>query len=153
VKHIIVIFSFDFGPILSLKSLMLAYAGAASLCANPSSIMIQKILWIWEAVFLAAEVSTQVLEHLREACLLILVKNIQLLLSEFLAKIISFCCFSLLVMLLLSDVSTTMIIQPGPVVDFLIANQNVRDPFSLDWAKVTHVSACFFLCFSSFLHF
>jgi len=36
-----------------------------------------------------------------------------------------------------------MIIQPGPVVDFLIANQNVRDPFSLDWAKVTHVFACF----------
>ncbi|KAI9079531.1 hypothetical protein K1719_038503 [Acacia pycnantha] len=33
------------------------------------------------------------------------------------------------------DVSTTMIIQPGPVVDFLIANQNVRDPYSLDWAK------------------
>lgn len=37
-----------------------------------------------------------------------------------------------------SDVSTTMIIQPGPVVDFLIANQNVRDPFSLDWTKVTN---------------
>jgi eukaryotic translation initiation factor 2C len=33
------------------------------------------------------------------------------------------------------DVSTTMIIQPGPVVDFLIKNQNVNDPFSLDWAK------------------
>ncbi|KAL1348006.1 hypothetical protein HN51_024011 [Arachis hypogaea] len=33
------------------------------------------------------------------------------------------------------DVSTTMIITPGPVVDFLIANQNVRDPYSLDWAK------------------
>ncbi|GKV08262.1 hypothetical protein SLEP1_g19919 [Rubroshorea leprosula] len=33
------------------------------------------------------------------------------------------------------DVSTTMIIQPGPVVDFLIANQNVKDPYSLDWAK------------------
>ncbi|KAG7947378.1 hypothetical protein I3843_14G091600 [Carya illinoinensis] len=33
------------------------------------------------------------------------------------------------------DVSTTMIIQPGPVVDFLIANQNVRDPYSLDWSK------------------
>ncbi|KAK4279249.1 hypothetical protein QN277_016979 [Acacia crassicarpa] len=33
------------------------------------------------------------------------------------------------------DVSTTMIVQPGPVVDFLIANQNVRDPFSIDWAK------------------
>ena len=29
-----------------------------------------------------------------------------------------------------------MIIQPGPVVDFLIANQNVRDPFSIDWTKV-----------------
>ncbi|WJX37761.1 hypothetical protein P8452_25494 [Trifolium repens] len=33
------------------------------------------------------------------------------------------------------DVSTTMIVRPGPVVDFLIANQNVRDPFSLDWNK------------------
>ncbi|KAB1203296.1 Protein argonaute 4 [Morella rubra] len=28
-----------------------------------------------------------------------------------------------------------MIIKPGRVVDFLIANQNVRDPFSLDWSK------------------
>ncbi|OMO67515.1 Argonaute/Dicer protein, PAZ [Corchorus capsularis] len=37
------------------------------------------------------------------------------------------------------DVSTTMIIQPGPVVDFLIANQNARDPFSLDWAKAKRV--------------
>nr|GEZ64541.1 homeobox protein HAT3.1 [Tanacetum cinerariifolium] len=27
------------------------------------------------------------------------------------------------------DVSTTMIIQPGPVVDFLINNQNVKDPY------------------------
>ncbi|KAI3756681.1 hypothetical protein L1987_56503 [Smallanthus sonchifolius] len=33
------------------------------------------------------------------------------------------------------DVSTTMIIQPGPVVDFLIANQNVKDPYSIDWTK------------------
>nr|AGS47796.1 argonaute 9 [Salvia miltiorrhiza] len=33
------------------------------------------------------------------------------------------------------DVSTTMIIQPGGVADFLCANQNVRDPFSVDWAK------------------
>ncbi|AET00057.2 putative post-transcriptional gene silencing PAZ-Argonaute family protein [Medicago truncatula] len=33
------------------------------------------------------------------------------------------------------DVSTTMIVRPGPVVDFLIENQNVRDPFSLDWNK------------------
>jgi hypothetical protein len=33
-----------------------------------------------------------------------------------------------------------MIIQPGPVVDFLIANQNVRDPFQLDWSKVTKLT-------------
>ncbi|XP_038986924.1 protein argonaute 4B-like isoform X2 [Phoenix dactylifera] len=33
------------------------------------------------------------------------------------------------------DVSTTMIVKPGPVIDFLIANQNVRDPYSIDWAK------------------
>ncbi|KAJ4839043.1 Protein argonaute 4B [Turnera subulata] len=33
------------------------------------------------------------------------------------------------------DVSTTMIVQPGPVVDFLIANQNVRDPRQVDWMK------------------
>ncbi|CAL5434090.1 unnamed protein product [Camellia sinensis] len=37
------------------------------------------------------------------------------------------------------DVSTTMIIQPGPVVDFLIANQNVKDPFSIDWAKAKRI--------------
>ncbi|KAL8470049.1 hypothetical protein ACS0TY_032788 [Phlomoides rotata] len=34
-----------------------------------------------------------------------------------------------------NDVSTTMIIQPGLVVDFLVANQNVKDPFSVDWVK------------------
>ncbi|KAL5722545.1 Protein argonaute 4B [Ranunculus cassubicifolius] len=33
------------------------------------------------------------------------------------------------------DVSTTMIIQPGPVLDFLVANQSVRDPRGIDWAK------------------
>ncbi|XP_030520851.1 protein argonaute 4-like [Rhodamnia argentea] len=33
------------------------------------------------------------------------------------------------------DVSTTMIIQPGPVVEFLMANQKVQDPYSVDWAK------------------
>lgn len=46
--------------------------------------------------------------------------------------------FSPIPLRICSDVSTTMIIQPGPVVDFLIANQNVRDPFSLDWMKVTN---------------
>ncbi|OMO95798.1 Argonaute/Dicer protein, PAZ [Corchorus capsularis] len=37
------------------------------------------------------------------------------------------------------DVSTTIIIQPGPLVDFLISNQNARDPFSLDWSKAKRV--------------
>ncbi|KGN47971.1 protein argonaute 16 isoform X1 [Cucumis sativus] len=33
------------------------------------------------------------------------------------------------------DVSTTMILKPGPVIDFLIANQNVREPRYIDWGK------------------
>ncbi|CAN8247031.1 unnamed protein product [Cochlearia groenlandica] len=33
------------------------------------------------------------------------------------------------------DVTTTMIIKPGPLVDFVIANQNAKDPFTCDWAK------------------
>ncbi|KAL9373483.1 hypothetical protein Peur_033103 [Populus x canadensis] len=33
------------------------------------------------------------------------------------------------------DGSTTTIIQPGPLIDFLIANQNVSNPFQIDWAK------------------
>ncbi|ESW13558.1 hypothetical protein PHAVU_008G206600 [Phaseolus vulgaris] len=33
------------------------------------------------------------------------------------------------------DVSTTMIVTPGPVVDFLISNQNVKGPFNLDWVR------------------
>ncbi|CAN6863478.1 unnamed protein product [Brassica oleracea] len=33
------------------------------------------------------------------------------------------------------DTSTTMVVQPGPVVDFLLANQNVKDPKYLDWNK------------------
>ncbi|XP_043688821.1 protein argonaute 16-like [Telopea speciosissima] len=33
------------------------------------------------------------------------------------------------------DVSTTMILTPGPVIDFLTANQNVRDNRQIDWAK------------------
>ncbi|XP_009590319.2 protein argonaute 4A-like [Nicotiana tomentosiformis] len=33
------------------------------------------------------------------------------------------------------DASTTMIVQPGPVVDFLLANQNARDPYQIDWSK------------------
>ncbi|CAL5394005.1 unnamed protein product [Camellia sinensis] len=33
------------------------------------------------------------------------------------------------------DVSTTMILTPGPVIDFLLANQNAREPRNIDWAK------------------
>ncbi|XP_016487831.1 protein argonaute 4A-like [Nicotiana tabacum] len=33
------------------------------------------------------------------------------------------------------DASTTMIVKPGPVVDFLLANQNARDPYQIDWSK------------------
>ncbi|KDO57345.1 hypothetical protein CISIN_1g0361692mg, partial [Citrus sinensis] len=33
------------------------------------------------------------------------------------------------------DGSTTSIIKPGPLVDFLIANQNVHDCYQLHWAK------------------
>ncbi|XP_020274159.1 protein argonaute 4B-like [Asparagus officinalis] len=33
------------------------------------------------------------------------------------------------------DVSTTMIVKPGPLVDFLIDHQKVRDPFQIDWGK------------------
>lgn len=37
---------------------------------------------------------------------------------------------------LCADVSTTMILTPGPVIDFLIANQNVQEPRQIDWMKV-----------------
>ncbi|XP_012571791.1 protein argonaute 16-like [Cicer arietinum] len=33
------------------------------------------------------------------------------------------------------DVSTTMIVKPGPVIDFLLSNQNVKEPRYIDWAK------------------
>ncbi|XP_031490005.1 protein argonaute 4-like isoform X2 [Nymphaea colorata] len=33
------------------------------------------------------------------------------------------------------DVTTTMILKPGPVMNFLLENQNVRDPFRIDWQK------------------
>ncbi|XP_019246290.1 PREDICTED: protein argonaute 4B-like [Nicotiana attenuata] len=37
------------------------------------------------------------------------------------------------------DVSTTTIIQPGPLVNFLMANQNVDNPFKIDWTKATGI--------------
>ncbi|KAJ4749218.1 Argonaute family protein [Rhynchospora pubera] len=33
------------------------------------------------------------------------------------------------------DVATTMILTPGPVIDFLIANQNVEEPKQVNWIK------------------
>ncbi|KAF2292334.1 hypothetical protein GH714_020085 [Hevea brasiliensis] len=33
------------------------------------------------------------------------------------------------------DMSMTMFLTPGPVIDFLKANQNVQDPCSIDWVK------------------
>ncbi|CAG7910751.1 unnamed protein product [Brassica rapa] len=41
---------------------------------------------------------------------------------------LTFCYFS-------SDVSSTLIVSPGPVIDFLVLNQEVRDPSSIDWKK------------------
>ena len=35
-----------------------------------------------------------------------------------------------------ADVSTTMILTPGPLIDFLLANQNVREARYIDWVKV-----------------
>lgn len=35
-----------------------------------------------------------------------------------------------------ADVSTTMILTPGPVIDFLITNQDVREARYIDWVKV-----------------
>ncbi|KAL5150659.1 Protein argonaute 6 [Glycine soja] len=34
-----------------------------------------------------------------------------------------------------SDVSTTIIIKPGPVIDFLLSNQQVKEPRYIDWEK------------------
>lgn len=54
----------------------------------------------------------------------------------------SFCCsknlmrYVLFVLVLMLDVTTTMIIKPGPLIDFVIANQGARDPFTVDWSKV-----------------
>lgn len=37
-----------------------------------------------------------------------------------------------------TDVSTTVILTPGPVLDFLLANQNVREHCYIDWTKVNN---------------
>ncbi|BAT89437.1 hypothetical protein VIGAN_06039000 [Vigna angularis var. angularis] len=37
------------------------------------------------------------------------------------------------------DVSTTVIIKPGPVIDFLLSNQQVKEPRYIDWEKAKKV--------------
>ncbi|KAG0495504.1 hypothetical protein HPP92_000195 [Vanilla planifolia] len=37
------------------------------------------------------------------------------------------------------DVSNTLMVKPGPVIDFLISNQNVRNAKEVDWAKAKRV--------------
>ncbi|XP_015946716.1 protein argonaute 4A-like [Arachis duranensis] len=37
------------------------------------------------------------------------------------------------------DVSTTMVVKPGPVLDFLCENQNVKNPNLIDWTKAKRV--------------
>lgn len=53
----------------------------------------------------------------------------------------------------LIDVSTTMIVKPGPVIDFLLENQNVKTPRQIDWTKVRLAvnsdCSCVFLVSSS----
>ncbi|QHN92506.1 Protein argonaute 4B [Arachis hypogaea] len=39
----------------------------------------------------------------------------------------------------LGYVSTTMVVKPGPVLDFLCENQNVKHPDFIDWTKAKSV--------------
>lgn len=36
-----------------------------------------------------------------------------------------------------------MIVKPGAVIDFLLANQNAKDPYQIDWSKVTSTYSLF----------
>uniref|UniRef100_A0A7N0RIH9 Argonaute 4 n=1 Tax=Kalanchoe fedtschenkoi TaxID=63787 RepID=A0A7N0RIH9_KALFE len=38
-----------------------------------------------------------------------------------------------------ADVSTTLIVTPGPVTDFLLMNQNVREPRNIDWERAKKI--------------
>lgn len=55
--------------------------------------------------------------------------------------------YLMLLTILCADVSATMILTPGPVIDFLVANQNAWEPRYIDWAKVQvpSFSFCFVL--------
>lgn len=45
-----------------------------------------------------------------------------------------------------ADVSTTMIVRPGPVIEFLLFNQNIKNPHEIDWGKVNQ-KRCYWSCF------
>jgi hypothetical protein len=84
----------------------------------------------WEVVSWDAVVFIQVFELPRMAYPWILVsRNLGIIIRSFRRPYLLFLC---------ADVSTTMIVKPGPVVDFLIMNQNVRDPYHIDWTKVAN---------------
>lgn len=43
-----------------------------------------------------------------------------------------------------------MVVTPGPVIDFLVTNQNVRDIRDIDWPRVcgiTYSLKCYIICF------
>jgi len=54
-----------------------------------------------------------------------------------------FCILLILNTLFFLDVSTTVIIKPGPVIDFLSSNQQVMNPCYIDWEKVMNLSMQF----------
>ncbi|PRQ52666.1 putative post-transcriptional gene silencing PAZ-Argonaute family [Rosa chinensis] len=55
----------------------------------------------------------------------------------FVISVVAYTCrhLSLFLLWLLADVSTTLILTPGPVIDFLKANQGVQHPRNIDWAR------------------
>lgn len=59
-----------------------------------------------------------------------------------LSLIVSLILKTVFVLQWFADVSTTMILKPGPVIEFLKANQNVELPRQIDWIKVVLVSKC-----------
>ncbi|KAJ1431556.1 Ribonuclease H-like superfamily [Sesbania bispinosa] len=82
-----------------------ALSGDVYLFANPSFMTIQGIILILEVVFKVVVVSIQASELHKGGLSL----NV--------------------------DVSNTMVVKPGPVLDFLLQNQNVQQPNLIDWAK------------------
>lgn len=105
--------------------------GNVSLYDNPSSVTFQGILLTLQVVFKVAVVSTQAFEPLMGVYPSMLVR--------FFLKVNAFAVpFLRLIVLLffLKDVSTTVLVKPGPVLDFLCQNQNVQHPNSIDWIKV-----------------